>query len=235
VSPQVAPRVLLLIDHLDMGGAERILVETAPRVAVHGLQVRVGILDDRPAGPLARSLRERGVVVDRLGFRRLLDWAALRRLDRCIRSYRPAVVHAQLEFANIAGLWLGRRYGAKGVTTLHTMVEPSVRLDRASLRLGLERWSIGRRADRVICVSEALAENCRTTWMLPADRLEVLHNGIDLQRFKPPSADAAAAARASLGLAADADVLMTVAVLRPLKGLACISHGSRCIGALNRA
>lgn len=105
--------------------------------------------------------------MDRLGFRRLVDQAALRRLDRYIRSYRPAVVHAQLEFANIAGLWLARRYGAKVVTTHHNMIEPHARLDRTNLRHRLERWSIGRRADRIICVLEALPGNCRANGSCP--------------------------------------------------------------------
>jgi hypothetical protein len=107
MSLQAKPRVLLLIVHLDIGGAERILAETAPRMAVGGTEIRICAFDDRDDSPLALALRQAGVTVDRLGFGRLLDPAALRRLDPHLRGYAPHVIHAQLEFANIAGLWLG--------------------------------------------------------------------------------------------------------------------------------
>src|SRR3954452_1251342 len=213
------PCVLLLIDHLLMGGAERILTETAPRLAALGLRVRVCILDGEGADDrLASVLRLRGVAVDRVPFPRLLDAPALRRLRDYIRAAAPDVVHTQLERANTLGLCLAKRGGATTVTTLHT-VEGKGGLRQADLRRRLENRSVARYADRIVCVSEALREHCRTVWGLPVGRLAVLHNGVDLARFAPPTAKAARGAREALRLPPEARVLMTVAVLRAPKGV----------------
>ena len=211
-------RVLFLIDHLHMGGAERILAAVAPRIAKCGFSVRVCALARDTDFTMAERLSQAGVSVDRIEFRRLLDPLRWRKLDRYLGNLSPHIVHAQLEYANTAGLALAKRRGAATVTTLHT-IEPRAKPDRAELRRRLERWSIARLADRILCVSQALLEFCRDVHHLPADRLALLRNGIDIEAFRSQHPEARARLRTSFGLSDETPVLITVAVLRPPKGI----------------
>ena len=73
------------------------------------------------------------------------------------------------------------------------------------------RWA-AHRARASIGVSKALVDSMGT-WNVAPDRLHVMRNGIDLERFRP-----VADARARLGLAAAGPILLSVGNLVPLKG-----------------
>jgi glycosyltransferase involved in cell wall biosynthesis len=208
----------MLIDHLGMGGAERVLLATAPRLAQADFVLRLGVMDGRPETPIMGELRRHGITVDRLGFRRLAEPARIRALLAYVRGYAPAVVHTQLEQANVLGLWAARRLGVATVASLH-MLDEAGPFGRAELRRRLESLALRRWADRIICVSEALRRHSARSRRLPAGKLVTLYNGVDLVSFAPWSADRAAAARTSLGLSTASLVLMTVAVLREPKGI----------------
>jgi glycosyltransferase involved in cell wall biosynthesis len=213
-----APKVLFLVDHLDMGGAERVLTATVPRLAMLGHEVQVGVLDPHPDGVMVASLRARGIHVIRFPFQRLLDPVPLHQLWWHMRAFRADVVHAQLERANTAGLWMAKRQGSATVSTLHTF-EDRPRLDRRGRRRRAEEWSLRRHADRILCVSDALRRHCRDLSGLPAERLSVAYNGVDLDEFHAASAISRNESRDALSIPPEAAVLMTVAVLRPPKGL----------------
>lgn len=71
----------------------------------------------------------------------------------------------------------------------------------------------------VLAVSRFVAAQVARTVALPADRLHVLHNGVDTSRFSPAtSAAGRAAERVRLGLAADAVAFLLVAHNLGLKG-----------------
>ena len=70
----------------------------------------------------------------------------------------------------------------------------------------LRRWRgvlrnrlFGRRVEKFVCVSASLAEEM-VRWGAPCDKIAVVTNGIDTDRFRPPSPDERAAARAALGV-----------------------------------
>jgi len=54
-------------------------------------------------------------------------------------------------------------------------------------------------AQRIICVSEPAKKHLMTTWNVPADKISVLSNAVDVHRFKPDP-DVCAQTRASLSL-----------------------------------
>ena len=213
------PSLLMLIDHLGMGGAERVLVATAPRLARLGFKVRVGVMDDRPETPLVTEIRHLGVPVDSLGFKRLAEPGRIRALAAYVRRHMPALVHTQLEQANVLGLWTACRLGIATVATLHLLDEARAPLNRAGMRHSLESLALRRWADRVICVSDALRRHSALSRRLPHDKLVTLHNGVDLSSFAPATEARTRAARERLHLEHSIPVLLTVAVLREPKGI----------------
>ncbi len=203
-------KVLFFIDHLHMGGAERLLAAVAPRVAARGNSVRVCVLDRDPQPAMAGDLIAAGIPVDRVPFGRMVDPPRWRQLYTYLGEQRPDVVHTQLEIANIAGLTLSKRLGIPTVSTLHT-IEPRQAPSRSELRRRLERRVLSRCADRVVCVSEALLDFCRDEHRMPTDRLCLLHNGIDVGAFRPLPEESRNRVRRSMGLSPDAPVFITVA------------------------
>jgi glycogen(starch) synthase len=69
----------------------------------------------------------------------------------------------------------------------------------------LYRWALNR-FDYLLPVSEFCREESARFWQLKGDRMRVLHNGVNLDRFQPDH-EAAALGRASLGLGNDPVVL----------------------------
>lgn len=159
-----------------------------------------------------------------LGARSLRDLVAFRRLVRLIRRRHVDVVHAHLAYAAIWGTVAGRLLGVPVLATLHA-APPSARtgsrewLRQRLLVSLLNRWA------RPITVSEALRE----WWSeagLDVGRIRVVHNGV-------PGHEIAAAVEATsrpevrrrLGLPEGAAVVLTVAALRPGKGIGTAIEG----------
>ncbi len=171
-------RIALVITELEVGGAERCLVELACGLPRERFAAIVYVLAPRPLQPrdqLATRLEQSRLEVHYLGFRH--RWrlpAAVRALRARLRRQRPHVVQSMLFHANVVScLAVGRR-------------KP------AALSLGLRvadptRWRqiaegrLSRRADRVVCVSQSVADHAATHLGVPASRLTVIANGVNVQ------------------------------------------------------
>ena len=154
---------------------------------------------------LGDSLKERlrpGVKLFELNRRRGNDPNLVADLYRLFKRERPHVVHTHrwgtlLEGA-IAAKLAGVPYVVHGE---HGTLE--TRWHNAWVQRRL--W---RRVDRVLSVSSRLAERMARDIGFPLDRITVIRNGLDLNRFQP-NADKAAAKRA-LGIAPDRLLIGTV-------------------------
>jgi glycosyltransferase involved in cell wall biosynthesis len=209
--------VVLVIDALGRGGAERLLALYAPELRDLGYNVRVVALQVRDGNPEAAKLQALGIPVDHIELRKIRNLRQLMRVTRAVREMRPSVIHAHLEAATLVGGILRVVLAVPAVATLHTLEHPSG-LNRASLRLWVMGRILSNLYDRVIVLSDAIAREARIHGLQRAP-LVTLSNGI------PPPVDAWNAAevrgrlRAELGILDDALVIVTVAVLRPPKGV----------------
>jgi glycosyltransferase involved in cell wall biosynthesis len=205
-------RVLALIDHLALGGAEMLLGQFAAAAPAAGIQLSVACLGERNGNPAAETLRAAGiepVVLDapeRLGVRALLA------VRSHVAEVRPDIVHTHLGSSGLLGSLAARSLGIPAVVSEHTMAWGRDARTRARLKLGALAQRRG--AARIITVSEAarrayLAEG----WNAP-DRVVAIHNGIDVV----PARGKGAAVRRELGLEGDALVLGMFSGLRPEKG-----------------
>jgi glycosyltransferase involved in cell wall biosynthesis len=210
-------RVLMVIDSLGPGGAERLLLDYLPRLAEMGVEARVCVLSERHGNPIAHELRRLGVPVDLVPVRRLADLAGAMRVVRYIRRVQPDLVHTQLQFADTIGAMAARLLSRPVVSTLHTMSDSPSR-SREALRVFVAERSLGASADRIIAVSDAARRYYERSTALPARKLTTLRNGIDLPAFRAEVA-ASEGVRDELGIPGDAVVAATVAVLRPQKGV----------------
>ena len=191
-APHASP-VLLVINTLGTGGAERYVVTVANWLAARGIEVAVASsggelvadLDERVPHLEAPLRRVRGDVVRAT--------AAMRRI---LRELRPAVVVANSLIVSLLtrAAWPGERVPL--VTVAHGW--PEDRYPTVGRLIGV--------ADRVVAVSPEVRRKLLAGG-LRAGACEVIHNGVDQSDLGPREGDLRRQRRAEMG-AADEDLLV---------------------------
>jgi glycosyltransferase involved in cell wall biosynthesis len=165
-------KILFVIPGLNFGGAARQLTLLATGLPRERFDVRVCVLGG--AAPWVESLRQAGVAVELLGWKRPFDVAPFFALRRLLRSFRPEVVHAWGRAALIAVTLSGGRPFASCILGARNRNE------------WLDRWLL-RRAEGVIAFGEADAARYRRLGLAP-DRLTVVAPAVgDASRCREPS------------------------------------------------
>jgi glycosyltransferase involved in cell wall biosynthesis len=177
---------------------------------------RVCVLSVRDGNPLASQLEKINVPVDLVPIKNLRDLSGFKRLIHYIRSWRPDIVHTQLETSDILGTLASRYLHVPSVSTLHTVNIPSKK--RRTYWRSLVRWKIlGSFANRVIAVSETTRQ-VHLKLGIHAEKLKTLYNGIDLEEYLTIELNHRQNVVAH-DFPEDRVVIVTVAVLRELKGI----------------
>ena len=192
-----------------IGGAERQVMLLATGLRQRGWRVTVVALSGSGAAA-ARELDAAGVKFVSLRMRKgLTDPRGWLRFNRWLRSARPDVVHAHLPHA----AWLARwsRLAAPIpvlVDTLHSTFTGT-----AGRRLGYRISDF--LADQVTAVSEAAAGAHLAAGMVSREKLVVLPNAVDPQKWRP-DAELRARVRRELGLK-DEFLWLAAGRLEPVK------------------
>jgi glycosyltransferase involved in cell wall biosynthesis len=206
-------RVTFLTQSLGYAGAERQLVVLAAGLQAASDDVTVVTFY---GGPLEGDLSSAGVKIMRLGKRPGL-WTPrfVTKLVRTINRSAPDIVYSFLEVPNIAVAlsrsWLTARRVVWGVRS--SVVSPAGGGWRSRITYAVSR-GVSNMADCIIANSSAGAETYRSK--APRQRIHVVHNGIDTNRFRPNDI-VAGQMRRDLGIPDDAWVLGHVGRLDPIK------------------
>lgn len=174
-------RILFIADHLKLGGAERHMVAVATGLARLGNAVAVAYM--KPHDELASELRDGGIdLVMCCNSRGSFDPGAIRRLATLIREFRPNVMVATLQYS-LAMAALARFAARSHIPLLfvcHSMdVVQRNRKDR--LRFAVYRHFY-KLAERIVFVSDLQRQYFHQLGIRPRSD-EVIHSGIDLDRF----------------------------------------------------
>ena len=176
------PRVLHLVDTLNVGGTECQVMQLALHMRRFGYDITVGCL--RAEGPLLRVLQREGIPV--VEFRKretLLSWNGIRQLLRLasfLRSGRFAVVHAHDLWANLLGVPAGRLARVPVVISSRRYLDD---LDwYTPWRKRVVRL-IYMLSTRVVVNSKAISERLVVKEQIPAGKIRTVHNGVDVERF----------------------------------------------------
>jgi glycosyltransferase involved in cell wall biosynthesis len=140
-----------------------------------------------------------------------LFFASISAINRLRREFNFDLIDAHFAYPDgFAAVLLGWLFRRPVCVTLRGTIIP---LSSDPLRRALCDWTI-RRADRVIAVAQNLAVRARQGGV-PNDRLAVIENGVDIERFRPESHDGA---RLALGLPTEARLIVSVGHLSQRKG-----------------
>lgn len=204
------PVVGQLLHTLNVGGAEVLAANLARRLRDR-FRFVFFCLDE--AGSGAERLRREGFEVEVVGRREGLDWRCPLRLAALWRRHGVQVVQAHqytpFFYAMLARLRCPR---IPLVFTEHGRHYPDYPRRK---RMLANRWLMGNR-DRVVAVGRSVKGALIDNEGIPADRIEVIPNGIDTDRFRP-SESLREETRAELGIAPDDYLVLMVARLDPIK------------------
>lgn len=217
IAPQPVELVFVIQD-LRTGGAERHAATLLRELAARGHRVAVVCVEAR--GPLADGLAEHGVELVELGLGEGWKWR--------VRGSRAAVGDALDRLG--APVVMTSGYSAEVLTRLALASRPTVallswkhnigHLGRIGVRDRVTEALLGRRVTRYLAVSHTQLTYLRGYLRLDPARTTVVRNAVALPA--PPTADARAAVRAELALAADDVAIGCVAVLRAEKDHATV-------------
>ncbi len=212
-------KIVFIIDGLGMGGAERLMIPILSHLNQGQFDVRVCVLQSKEGNPLAEDIRRLGVTVDFLEIKRLRDLSALRRLRKYLIDTEASLVHTQLEFSNILGNISAKLLRLPSVCTVHVL--PSIEGSaKSKFHQRVEWLALRLFCDRIITVSEETRRHYIVQSGILPKKISTIYNGIDLTHFHQLDAELErVAVRDEFQIPIDANLLITVAVLRQKKGI----------------
>ncbi len=190
-------RVVLLISNLEYGGAQRQVVGLANHLNAGEGRADVVTLSDYV--PLASALDGASNRLHVVAKRGKFDVSVIPRLARVLRECETDVVHSFLIDAEIAGRLAGRMSGRVAVIGSERNTDY-----RRRFRHWLALRATGGMFDAIIANSNAGRRFQMRTMGIAADRIFVVHNGVDVDRF---SRRAESRFRSALGLDGPAKVV----------------------------
>jgi glycosyltransferase involved in cell wall biosynthesis len=169
--------VLQVLPRLVVGGAERGTVDVAAAIQRAG---GIAIVASE-GGPMVHELERSRAKHIKLPLARknpYTIWRNASRLARVIRQNKVDIVHARSRAPAWSALWAARRTGVRFMTTYHDTYSAGSAWKR--------RYnSVMAKGQRVIAISEFVADHLRDLYGLGASVLRVIPRGVDLSRFDP--------------------------------------------------
>jgi glycosyltransferase involved in cell wall biosynthesis len=223
--------VFFLIRSLNVGGSERQLICLAKGLSADGHGVTVAVYY---AGALDRELAGSGVRLVNLGKSGRFDIAGMIvRLARAIREARPDIVYSFLATSNIlASLvrpFCRRAKLVWGVRASDMDLKAYDRLTRLSY--AAERL-LSKRADLIIANSRKGRDFAVSTGF-PRERMIVIPNGIDTERFRPDR-EARLAVRRQWAVQDGETVIGLLARIDPMKDHATFVRAAAIVAAARK-
>jgi glycosyltransferase involved in cell wall biosynthesis len=174
-------RLLLVVDSLEVGGAERHVADLAAALHRKGHEVEVAC---SVAGGLAQRLQEAGVpfrpLTERLVKRRVSP-AYARGVGRLLKEKSFDLVHAHIYASAVAAAIATRKTGPRLVITEHTEASwQTWRTRRVS------RWAHGR-SSHTIAVSTPIRRRLIEKDRVPPDRVSLIPNAVIPAPDDPPN------------------------------------------------
>lgn len=178
-SPAVRqPVVLQVLPALVTGGVERGTVDMAVALAEAGWTALVA----SEGGPMVRELTRAGaqhITLPLASKNPLTIRSNALKLADLIATHQVDIVHARSRAPAWSAWIAAQATGAHYVTTFHGTY------NLGWFGLKQKYNAVMTRGERVIAISDFIAEHARRIYGLDADRVRVVHRGIDMARFDP--------------------------------------------------
>ncbi len=168
-------KITHIIGRLVYGGAEKLLLDLCRKVDKTRFEVEVLVLQE--PNSLLEQFENAGIKVKCFHKKSKIDFGAVKKLTEHLKRTKPDIVHTHLF---VADFWGGRAAESAGVkhclSTKHDILSE-----------GFWRNHYGRKArrkfDKIIAISNATREYLIKEEKIPVEKIEVIYNGIDVNKF----------------------------------------------------
>jgi glycosyltransferase involved in cell wall biosynthesis len=227
-------KILFLARSLHVGGAERQLVALARGLRTRGHDVRVAVF--KRGGAFDAEIESASIPLDSLEKRGRWDLAHFASaLVRLVRSHSPDVVHSYLDVPNVVAALLAPLFGpTKIVWGVRASYLDFSRYNWLARVSHYAQAPLARVPDLAI-VNSLVGMRELAAFGIARDRIAVVPNGIDTERFAP-SAEGRARLRREWGIAEDELLAGIVARFDPMKNHETFLRAAAMVaGRLSRA
>lgn len=187
-------KILYIITQSELGGAQRYVWDLA-RGFKDDYEVAVAFGEPYESGELAKMLDNSGIKYHTLPHLKraispLSDLRALIGIIRLIKKIKPDIVHLNSSKVSILGSLAAflcnlkpETYNLKTIYTVHGWVfnEPMAKWRELFYRYA-EKFTAGWK-DKIICISEADYGTAADELKIPAEKLVLVHHGLDLTQY----------------------------------------------------
>ena len=169
--------ILQVLPRMVSGGVERGTVDIAEAVVAAGGQALVASEGGTMTVGLSRAKAEH-ITLPLASKNPLTMWRNVARLEELIRREGVDLVHARSRAPAWSAEAAARHCGVPFVTTFHGTYNFSNELKR--------RYNaVMTKGDRVIAISEFIAQHLRQNYKVAPERVRVIPRGVDLMKFDP--------------------------------------------------
>ncbi|HPQ10745.1 MAG TPA: glycosyltransferase [Bacillota bacterium] len=173
----VRPDVAFFLPNLGGGGAERVLTNLANAFVERG--VAVDFVLGKAEGPNLAKLDSKVQVVD-LGTNNVYGW--LTPMVRYLKERQPSAVLSALHHANLVALWASMLSSTKArvIVGVHGMMSQDIENSNKKLAKVIPFLvkTFYPRADKIVCVSNGVAEELVRKYHLPRSKIQVIYNPV---------------------------------------------------------
>ncbi len=207
-----SPRIAFIASSLHSGGAANVVAPTLAGLQFdHGFNVHLFML--REQGERARQLAAKGMSVQSHWVRSRVDALGFRSAFRAVKAFAPRVIWS-LDHHN--AIFLSGLLADQGVAPWAMSSHTTRRAGGAPTFKWTDRYML-HRAARVVALTQTHARFLHENEAIPAGRLGVIANGVDVNRFRPPIASERDAARDHYAVPDGHRVVVLPAAFRPEK------------------
>ena len=171
--------VLQVVPRLVMGGVERGTIDVAAALVEYGWNAVVA----SEGGPMVRELERAGATHVTLPLASKNPFVIRNNIDRLVKlivQHDVDIVHARSRAPAWSARYAAQRTGRRFVTTFHNAYGHASLLKR--------RYNaVMATGERVIAISQFVANHVATTYGVGRDRLRLIPRGVDVTRFEPDS------------------------------------------------
>jgi glycosyltransferase involved in cell wall biosynthesis len=200
-------KILFLVNHLNTGGITSYILTLAAGLKKKGHSIFVA----SSGGELLPKFNDLGIIYIPIPIRTKNELSpkillSALKLKKVIKDNRIDILHSQSRTTQVLGCLLHEFTGLKHISTCHGFFK------RRFSRKILPCWG-----EKIIAISEQVEEHLRYDFKVSPGRIELINNGIDVDKFKPVSAFQKQEAKLRLGIKS-APVIGILARLSDVKG-----------------
>lgn len=202
-------RVLHITYDMGIGGTEQVINQLIRGIDKTAVEHRICCIEGG-VGAIGLALQQQGVAIDILSRQPGFDWALIKGIRKLIKSHRIDIVHCHQYTPWVYGWFAALGTKARVIFTEHGRFYP----DRHRYKAWLLNKLMAATTYKITAISKATAAALVQYEFIPADKIDVVYNGIE---SLISAADSREKARQELGIQPEQRIIGTVARLDPIK------------------